>query len=225
MTDGTGSLITIVGIIGGTGKEGSALAKRWAHHGYKVLIGSRNAEKAVQVAAELNEELGGEYVSGMGNEEAVRQSTIVVLSVPYSAHRPTLEGLKPQLENKILVDITVPLVPPKVAHVHLPEGKAASLEAQAIVGESVKVVAAFQCISYIKLRDLTAPIASDVLVCGDDVDAKAEVIKLVEAASMRGYDAGPLVNAIAAESLVPVLISINKKYGVKHAGIRITGIE
>ncbi len=215
----------IVAVLGGTGKEGSALAQRWALNGYQIVIGSRDAARAASRAEELNAELGSDYLQGMGNAEAAAAADVVVLSVPYDAHKATLEGVKDQLQGKVLVDITVPLKPPKVRTVHLPEGQSAALEAQALLGENVKVVAAFQNISYIKLADLKCDVDCDVLVCGNDADAKATVVQLVEAAGMRGIDAGTLPNAIAIEALTPVLLYINKKYGIKSSGIHITGID
>ncbi len=217
------TLVT-VSVLGGTGKEGSGLAARWALNGYHVIIGSREAEKAQARANELNESLGGEYLTGMDNVSAAKNADLVVLTVPYTAHRATLESVKEHLVGKILVDVTVPLAPPKVRSVNIPEGKAASLEAQAFLGDAVKVVSAFQNVSAEKLVDPAATIDCDVLVTGDDADAKAEVAKLVEAASMRAIDAGLLVNAIAVEALTPVLLYINKKYNLHGSGIRITGV-
>lgn len=218
------ALVKTIAILGGTGKEGSALAVRWALSGYKIVIGSRSAEKAETSATELNAQLGGDYITGVANPEAAAQASIVVLSVPYSAHKPTLESVKQHLDGKILVDITVPIVPPDVSTVTVPPGLSAAQEAQAIVGENVKVVSAFQNISYVKLKDPETDVDSDVLVAGDDANAKAEVTQLVEAAGMRGIDVGPLANALIAEALTPALLYINKKYKVKGAGIRITGI-
>lgn len=220
-----GPLVKSIAILGGTGKEGSALAMRWALQGYRVVIGSRSAEKAETSAEELNEKLGADYLVGMANEAAAAAASIVVLSVPYGAHKPTLEAVKDQLAGKILIDITVPITPPAVSTVTIPEGTAAALEAQALVGDEVKVVSAFQNVSYIKLKDPENDVDCDVLVTGDDAEAKAEVIKLIEAAGMRGIDAGPLANAVVAEALTPVLLYINKQYKVKGAGIRLTGIE
>lgn len=214
-----------VAVLGGTGKEGSALAARWALNGYQVIIGSREAQKAINHATEMNQALGGDYVTGMENSAAAAAGDLVVLSVPYSAHKATLEGVKDKLAGKVLVDLTVPLNPPQVRVVHLPEGKAAALEAQAIVGENVRVVSAFHHVSHVKLADANAEIDCDVLVCGDDDAAKADVIQLAEAAGMRGVDAGVLQNSIAVEAMTPVLLSINKKYGNKSSGIRITGID
>ena len=222
MSDG---MVITVGVLGGTGKEGSGLAMRWALQGYRVIIGSRDAERAATRAAELNEQIGGDYIIGLGNDDAAQQAEIVVLSVPYSAHKPTLEGVKPHLDGKILVDVTVPLQPPKVRTVHLPPGQAAALEAQSLLGDAVRVVSAFQNVSAVKLKKTDTDVECDVLVTGDDDDAKQQVIRLVEAAGMRGIDAGPLANAVAIEALTPVLLYINKAYGIKSSGIRITGIE
>lgn len=225
MADGNAPIMMSVAVLGGTGKEGSALAMRWALNGYKVIIGSRTAEKAQTRVAEMNEELGGDYLIGMANEDAAKEAKIIVLSVPYSAHKPTIEGVKEHLAGKVVVDLTVPLAPPKVMSVYVPEGNAAALEAQSYLGDSAKVVAAFQNVSAVKLKQLNKPVDCDVLVCGNDDDAKTDVIKLVEAAGMRGIDAGLLENAVAVEALTPVLLYINKKYKVKGAGIRITGVE
>ncbi len=213
-----------IAVLGGTGKEGSGLAMRWALNGYRVIIGSREAAKAEARAAELNAQLGGDYLTGMANPDAAAKADVVVLSVPYSAHKVTLESVVEPLQGKVLVDITVPLQPPKVRTVHLPEGKAAALEAQALLGESVKVVSAFQNVSAEQLVDPNHAVDCDVLVTGDDAAAKATVMKLVEACGMKAVDAGPLANAIAVESLTPVLLYINRVYGIKGSGIRITGI-
>jgi len=218
------TLLTIA-VLGGTGKEGSGLAMRWALQGYKVIIGSRDAARAAQRAGEMNAQLGGDYLTGMENAAAAKAADVVVLSVPYAAHQTTLEGVREQLAGKILVDITVPLQPPKVRTVHLPEGQSAALEAQAFLGDAVKVVAAFENVSAEQLSDPQHEVDCDVLVCGDDAGAKASVLTLVEATGMKGIDAGPLANSIAVEALTPVLLYINKAYGIKGAGIRITGIQ
>jgi hypothetical protein len=222
--EGKDRTLVTVAVLGGTGKEGSALAMRWALNGYRVVIGSRDADKAAARAAEMNAQLGGEYLTGTGNAEAAAQANLVVLSVPYSAHADTLASVKDQLAGKVLVDVTVPIAPPKFRTVSVPAGKAAALEARALLGEGVRVVSAFQNVSYEKLIVLDQPVDCDVLVTGDDAAAKADAILLVEAAGMRGLDAGPLENAVAAEALTPVLLYLNKQYGAKGAGIRITGL-
>lgn len=219
------AIIVTIAILGGTGKEGSGLAMRWALNGYRVIIGSRDAERAANRAAELNAQLGGEYITGKGNADAATEADIVVLSVPYDAHKATLTAVKDALAGKVLIDLTVPLAPPDIWTVNVPEGRAAALEAQALVGRDVKVVAAFQNVSAVKLKDPNTVVQCDVLVCGDDASAKQDVIRLVQSAGMRGIDAGPLANAVAVEALTPVLLYINKTYKVKGAGIVITGLE
>lgn len=214
-----------VAVLGGTGKEGSGLAFRWAHAGYPIVIGSRSADKAEAAAAELKEALPSADIIGADNLAAAERGEIVVLSVPYGAHAATLESVRLQVQGKILVDVTVPLKPPKVTLIQLPEGRTAAEEAQAILGENVDVVSAFQNVSAVHLKDLDYDIDCDVLVTGDSAEAKQLIIELVAAAGMRGIDAGPLANAIVAESLTPMLIGINKKYGVKSSGIRITQID
>jgi NADPH-dependent F420 reductase len=215
---------TTVAVLGGTGAEGSGLVFRWAHSGYDVIIGSRTQEKAERVAGELNAELGEALIRGMENPDAAHLAEIVVLTVPYSAHRATVESVKEAVQGKVFIDVTVPIAPP-VATVTLPAGRTAAEEAQAILGKSVKVVSAFQSVSAVHLKDLDYEVDCDVLVTGDNAEAKAATLELVKGAGMTGYDAGPLANAIVAESLTPVLIYINKTYKVKHSGIRITGLD
>jgi NADPH-dependent F420 reductase len=233
--------IHTIAIAGGTGKEGKGLAYRWLLAGYRVIIGSRQAEKAEAAATELRDLLRSKSsagaaelrelnrsksdaeVLGLPNPEAAEQADLVVLTVPFSAHRPTLEGLKPYLQGKTLIDVTVPLVPPKVTKVQMPPAGSAAQEAQMIVGEGVQVVAAFQSISYEKLLN-DEEIDCDVLVCGGNKAARAQVLELVRAAGMFGLDAGPIENSVVAEGLTSILIGINKQYGVKSSGIRITGI-
>ena len=222
MTDS--NLLLTVAVLGGTGKEGKGLAYRWARAGYRVVIGSRTVEKAVAAANDITEMLGeGISVKGLGNLDAAREADIAVLTVPYAAHRDTLETLKGELKGKILVDVTVPLVPPKVATVQMPAAGSAAQEAKQIVGEDVQVCSAFQNISYEHLLD-NADVECDVLVTGTSKEARAEVIRLVEAAGLRGWDAGPIENSVVVEGLTSVLIGINKKYSSTHAGIKITGI-
>lgn len=215
-----------IAVIGGTGNEGPGLALRWARSGrYQVIIGSRQLDKAQRVAHALNTRLGSQTIRGMLNPEAAAAADLVVLTVPYSAHIPTLESIRAGLNSKILVDVTVPLQPPRVSHVYIPPAGSAAAEAQALLGEAVRVVAAFQNVGASHLADPDHPIACDVLVCGDDRQAKAEAIALAEAAGMRGLDAGPLQNAVVVEGLTAVLIGINMRYKVKAAGIQITGLE
>lgn len=212
-----------VAIIGGTGKEGRGMALRWARAGHEVLIGSRDGARAEHAAAELGA-LAGKPVRGGDNATVVAQAEVAVLSVPYAAHRETLIGLREALRGKVLVDITVPLQPPNVRRVSLPEGKAAALEAQALLGVDTKVVAAFHHVSAVHLAALDHAVDCDVLVCSDDAGALAAGIALAEGLGTRGLDAGGLANAIALESLTPVLLHLNRKYKSAGAGIRFTGL-
>ena len=217
------TLMLTVAVLGGTGKEGKGLAYRWAKAGYQVLIGSRSSEKAVTAASEILEMLDGDgSVVGMSNEEAARQANIAVLTVPYAAHRDTLESLKDLLQGKLFIDVTAPLVPPKVSKVQMPPAGSAAQEAREILGEGVEVVAAFQNISHEHLLT-DEDVDCDVLVTGTSKDARRETLKLVEAAGLTGWDAGPIENSVVSEGLTSVLIYINKQYGSTHSGIRITG--
>jgi NADPH-dependent F420 reductase len=225
LTEQNRAILITIAVIGGTGKEGSGLAKRWANSGYRVIIGSRDAERAQQKVDELNTELGGTYLHGMDNLSAAKEANLIVVTVPYEAHKATFESLREYAQGKIVVDVTVPTMPPAIRTVYVPDGKAASLESQAILGPGAKVCAAFQNVSASHLKDAGEHVECDVLVCGDDDNAKAEVIKLAQAAGLRGLDAGPLANAVAVEALTPVLMSLNKRYKVKGAGIVITGID
>jgi len=217
--------LTIIAILGGTGHEGSGLGLRWAKAGHQIIIGSRTAEKAQTAAAELNEKLGIDTVQGLDNLAAAAAAELVVLTVPYAAHAPTIESVRDAVQGKIFVDVTVPLVPPKVSRVQMPAAGSASQEAQNLLGEGVKVVTAFQNISSEHLKDPDHAIDCDVLVCGDDKAAKIAVIQLAADAGMQAWDAGPLANAVVAEGLTSVLIGLNIRYKVKSSGIKITGIN
>ena len=214
----------VIAVLGGTGHEGAGLAMRWAKAGLTVVIGSRDgaraAEKAVEIAA-----LTGGKVTGTGNAEAAATADVVVLAVPYAGQTATAESVAAELQGKILIDVTVPLVPPKVARVQLPDGGSAVEALQRRLGDGVKVVSAFQNVSAHQLADLAHAVDCDVLVTGDDETARETVCELARKAGMRAFAAGPLANSAAAEALTSVLISINRRYKVAAgAGIRITGI-
>ncbi|MDH5490546.1 MAG: NADPH-dependent F420 reductase [Myxococcales bacterium] len=213
-----------ISLIGGTGKEGRGLARRWAIAGHEIFIGSRDPERGERDAQELGANLGRE-VAGGSNEAAAAFGEIVVLAVPYGAHRATLESLAGALEGKLLLDITVPLRPPAVRSVHLPEGEAAALEAAQILGGRTRVVAALHHVGAAHLADPDTKIECDGLVCGDDAQARALVIELIGDLGIRGLDAGELRNAIALEALTPVLLHLNRRYGARGAGLRITGLD
>jgi hypothetical protein len=213
-----------IAVLGGTGKEGFALALRWANAGHRVVIGSRSRERAAAAAASIDAQIGQTRAEGLDNASAAARGDIVVLAVPYAAQLATLGEVKAALADKILVDVTVPLAPPQVGRVQLPEAGSAAVAAQRLLGESVRVVSAFQNVSAELLSRLGHPIECDVLVCGDDRNARAEVIALASDAGMRAFHAGPLANSAAAEALTSVLITINRQYKVSHSGIAITGL-
>ena len=213
-----------IAVLGGTGKEGGGLALRWAHRGYPVIVGSRTAERAAEAAAAMSETLGGAAVTGAANADAAAKADIVVLAVPYAAQQSTVQEVRTQLEGKILIDVTVPLVPPKVSHVQLPEGGSAVEAVQKLLGEGVKVVSAFQNISAHHLTRLDEEIECDVLVCADDPETADTVVALAKAIGLKAWNAGPLANSVVAEGLTSVLIALNRKYKVPGSGIRITGI-
>jgi NADPH-dependent F420 reductase len=207
-----------IAILGGTGDLGSGLAKRWLAAGHTVVIGSRSAEKAAAFAKEL-----GAKVQGYDNLAAAKAADIIVLAVPFSNHEATINEIKDAAQGKIVVDAAVPLVPPKVSTVQLPaEGSAAQI-AQRLFGDGVKVVSAFHNVGATKLH-AGERVDCDVLVFGNDKEAREIVIALAGGVATRGVDGGVLANSAAAEALTSVLIGINRRYKVLGAGIRITGL-
>ena len=217
----------VLAILGGTGDLGTGLARCWAQAGYEVIIGSRTQEKADAAVADLREVMAERGVAEITvqakeNLAAAEAADIVALTVPFSHQASTLEQVKPALQGKILIDVTVPLVPPRVARVQLPEQGSAGQIAQEILGDEVAVVSAFQNVAAAHLQEGRG-VDCDVLVSGNKKVAREQVIKLVEAAGMRGFHAGMINNAAAAEALTSVLITINKQYSC-HAGIKITGL-
>jgi 8-hydroxy-5-deazaflavin:NADPH oxidoreductase len=212
-------------ILGGTGKEGSGLAVRWVHAGYPVIIGSRDGARAQATANELATLIDkNAKLSGANNLEAATKAQIIVLAVPYNAQLATAQEIRAALDGKLLIDVTVPLVPPKVDRVQLPEGGSAVVRLQQLLGPQVQVVSAFQNVSAHHLKELGHPIDCDVLICSDSAEAREVVVALAKAAGMRGINAGALANSAAAEALTSLLIAINKRYKVPSSGIRITGI-
>ncbi len=213
-----------IAVLGGAGKEGSGLALRWAHVGHQVVIGSRAAERAQEAAAEINEALGREAASGAANLAAAEQAEVVVLAVPFSAQRALAEEVAGALKGKILIDVTVPLVPPKVNRVQLPNGGSAVEALQTLLGPEVRVVSAFQNISAHHLKHLDERIDCDVLVCSDDKEAADFVVGLSKEIGLGAWNAGVLANSVVSEALTSVLIALNQRYKVPGSGIRITGI-
>ena len=218
MTDSVGS----IAILGGTGDLGGGLARRWSRAGYRILIGSRTLAKGEAAAQALLDEFPDLNVTGYKNLDAATQADLIVLTVPFEHQLSTLETVRPGLTGKILVDVTVPLMPPKVGTVQLPATGSAGQQAQDFLGEEVQVVSAFQNVGAMHLREDHA-IACDVLICGNKRTARDTVITLVEAVGLKGWHAGSIANAAAAEALTSVLIMINRHHGVEGSGIVITG--
>lgn len=209
-------------IIGGTGTLGTGLAMRWAAAGYPVILGSRDGAKAEAAARAIKPGNGAPAARGMDNAAAALAGDIVILTVPFASHDTVLGEIGGALDGKIVIDATVPLVPPKVATVQLPPQGSVARDTQQRLGHGVKVVSAFQNVAAHKLQT-DETIDCDVLVCADDKEARMTVIGLVEALGLRGIDAGPIANAVVAEALTSILIGINRRYKVDGAGIRITG--
>jgi NADPH-dependent F420 reductase len=217
--------MTTISIIGGTGKEGKGLAFRWYRAGYDVVIGSRaigKAEVAISEVKALVQNSSGS-LKAAANDDAAKAGDVIVLTVPFQFHIEMVEFLKPFIEGKILVDVTVPLVPPKVSMVQMPSEGSAAQQAQIILGDTADVVAAFQNISFENLLSDEIP-ACDILVCGRKKVSRGIVLELIQNAGMVGWDAGYLENSVVVEGMTSILIGLNKKYSVKSSGIQITGI-
>lgn len=212
---------TLIGVVGGTGKLGEALARRWIKAGYPVMIGSRTADKAMTVAAALSQETDAVVTSG-SNADVAEKADLVVITVPFSAQAETLNDICNEVQGKIVVDTTVPLMPPKVVRVQLPAEGCAALKAQKILGEGVRLVSAFHSVAAHRLAT-DDDIVCDIMVFGDDKAAREQVVTLANDAGLRGIHAGALVNSVAAEALTSILIFVNKTYSVDGAGIQFTG--
>jgi len=214
-----------IAIVGGTGKEGRGLAYRWAKAGHLVTIGSRDPSKAMESASELNKLLPGKSINGMANIDAIKDCQVVVLTVPYSAHKETLESLNGFLLDKLLIDVTVPLNPQKKTKVQMPSAGSAAQETCLILGSTIQVAAAFHNISYENLITDNHKVDCDVLVTGTSIEVRQATLGLVKDAGFYGWDAGPIENSVVLEGLPSILIWINRSYGSTRAGIRITGVE
>ena len=213
-----------IAIIGGTGREGTGLGLRWAAAGEDVVIGSRDEKRAAAAADHLNRVLGKAAARGTSNRRAAEEADVVVLTVPYAAHLATLREVKEAVRGKLLIDTTVPLDPEAPERLASAKHRSALEQAQEFLGPETKVVAAFQNISYRLLKDPKRAIDSDVLVCGEDPDARRIAMALVEQAGLRAIDAGGAHHARAVEGLTPLLLELNLRYKAQEAGIRITGL-
>lgn len=217
--------------IGGTGDLGSGLAWRFARAGYRIVIGSRAVEKAVQAAEDMKTR--GKYdvkargcydIAGMSNEDAAAAGDIVFMTIPFANHEDTLTSIRDAVQGKILVDSTVPLVPPKVVRVQLPSGGCAAKLTQEALGDGVRVVSAFQNVAAAHLRSEHERLEDcDVLVTGNDADAREAIVQMASKIGIKAWHAGSIDNSAVAEALTSVLIFMNKRYGIAGAGIHITG--
>jgi NADPH-dependent F420 reductase len=207
-----------IAVVGGTGHLGNALAKRLLRAGHDVAIGSRGADSAAKAAAEL-----GAGVRSGTNADVAAGADFVIVAVPYSAQAATLGEIAGVVGDAIVVDTTVPLVPPKVMRVQLPAAGSAAMEARAHLGPDVRLVTAFHNVAAHRLAT-GEDVDCDVLVFGDDIAARTAVVDLIVGMGMRGLAAGALVNSAAAEALTSILIFMNKTYGADGAGIRFTGL-
>ncbi len=213
----------VIAVVGGTGDLGTGLVFRWVRAGYHVVIGSRKAESAAEAATAMKARVAGANVEGMENSAAAAKADIVCMTVPFSHQQDTLAVIRESVQGKIFIDVTVSLKPPKVATVQLPAEGSAGVIAQQTLGDNVRVVSAFQNIAAAHLND-EHEIHCDVLVTGDDVDARETVVQIAQAAGMKAWHAGPLANSAATEALTSVLIFMNKRYKIAGgAGITITG--
>lgn len=206
-----------IGVIGGTGQLGKATAKRLAAAGHAVTIGSRSVQSAQDVAAEIGASGSATYA------DAASDKDIVIVAVPFAAQAEALAAIGDTIGEAIVVDTTVPLVPPKAMRVQLPEAGSAAMAARSLLGPDVRLVSAFHNVAAHKLIT-DEPVGCDVLVFGDEVDARNTVIGLVEDMRMRGLSGGALTNSAAAEALTSVLIYMNRTYGADGAGIRFTAL-
>jgi hypothetical protein len=217
-----------VAVIGGTGPQGRGLVLRWAAAGIDVVIGSRERQRAVEmadaVAARLNAIGRGRPPRGAENVVAARTGEVVVLTVPFPAQPATLASIASAVDGKVLIDVAVPLRPPGVWRISLPPAGSAAAEARSLLGPGVQVVAAFQNVAATSLWDIERTIDCDVLVCGDDDRAKRVALSLASAAGMQGLDAGPLDNAGVVDGLTSILAGLNRQHKVRGAGIRVTGL-
>lgn len=217
-----------IALVGGTGPEGRGLATRFALAGHHVRIGSREASRGAEVAAELAALLAGRSglgeISGSDNQVAVSEADLVVVVVPYSAHQATLEGLRDALAGKVVVDAVVPVMFDRGPRPVDVEAGSATEEAAQLLPDST-VIGAFHNLAAEVLLDPDASVDADVLVTGANGDAKQSVMALAEQIEgCRAVDAGPLRFSRFVEGITILVIGINGRYKV-HGGVKITGLN
>jgi len=196
------------------------LALRLGAPGVKIIIGSRDAEKAKKAVETLKPNLRAGEIAGTTNREAVKDADFVVIAVPYEGHAQMVRDLKGQLARKIVIDTVVPLNKVKP---FVPAAGSALQEAQQILGDEAPVIGALHNISAVDLGDVNSPLG-DVLVCGDNAEAKQKVMEIIRRIGARAFDGGPASNAYVIEGLTGVIIHLNRKYKSKHGSIKIAGL-
>ena len=217
-------------IIGGTGPQGKGLALRFAKAGYEVALGSRDKTRATETADSLsskNPKLVGS-ITGLSNSDAIAfTDKFVIFSVPWTGHNDTLNDIKELLVGKILVDIVVPLEEGNPRKVAMPPEGSATEAAQAILGPDIPVVGALHNVSANTLNHLEKKINCDILVCGNNLDARLATIELLKNLDVEAYNAGDATSARCLEAITPILIRINMSKAVpfSHAGIKIWSPE
>jgi 8-hydroxy-5-deazaflavin:NADPH oxidoreductase len=212
-----------IAILGGTGKEGAGLALRWAQVGHSIIIGSRDAERARTKAADLREITRKLPIVGHTNVEAAELGDIVVITLPALGLATTLPEVAAACRGKIVVSTVVPLTFGGPRLFTPPPAGSSAEEAQALLPEA-KVIAAFHHIAAHELAEMEEPIECDLLICGQDAEAKEKVAELGRSIGLRPVDVGGLTNAGPLEGITAVLATINRRYKIKNAGIKITGV-
>jgi 8-hydroxy-5-deazaflavin:NADPH oxidoreductase len=214
-----------IAVVGGTGPQGKGLAYRWAKHGHRVVLGSRSAERAQATAAEIAERLPDATVSGAANAEAAAGADVVVLAVPYDGHDELVASLADQLAGKVVISCVNPLGFDKTGPYGLDVPGGSAAETAAALVPDARLVGAFHHVSAVTLwGDADYLDHEDVLVCGDDAEAKQVAVELARAVTSRdGIEAGRLRIARQLEPWTAVLISINKRYKVR-SGISVSGV-
>ncbi len=215
-----------LGVVGGTGPQGRGLAARWAQAGHQVYVGSRSREKAERVVRGLRESIGPEpAVRGATNEEAVESAEIVVLTFPYEAQSATLNELRDAIGHKIVVNVVNPMTFDDIGPKAVPVAAGSAAEECQQLLPDARVVSAFNAVPARRLIRVEEPVDCDVPICSDDPEAGHSVAHLASRLpGVLGIDCGPLRNSRYIENLTPVLLSINRRYGI-HAAIRIDGVE
>lgn len=211
--------ITVIG----AGKMGCGLAMRFAMAGHDVTIASFSTELAEEAAEYARQKTGCTNIGSGLNAEASAAAELVVLVIPVTSRREVLEELREILREKIVLDVTIPMAFSPVRYDPPAEGSNAQ-ETQAILGDGSRVISGFHTISFTLLHKVELPLSGSTLIVGSDEESRKTIMALAESVGLRPVDAGGLEHAHTVESLTPMLLGINKRYGSKSAGIDITGL-